>query len=151
MPSVSSAPWIVPSSPPRPCSAMKQRAKPSFLRSRTSRCLGSKACASTPLERKAFSTPLPLISEISRSAEDPPIRTATLPKFKRPPHDAHFGNEIDPGFLEDHPPHLVNQPLDIRRLRRSLGIDDEVGVLLGDARAAALQAFQAARLDQSRR
>jgi len=40
---------------------------------------GSKACASTPRARKAASTPWPDISDTSRSAERPPIRTATFP------------------------------------------------------------------------
>jgi hypothetical protein len=49
MPISSSAPWMQPSSPWRPCSAMKQRAKPSRLRSSSGRSAGSNACASKPL------------------------------------------------------------------------------------------------------
>ena len=39
---------------------------------------GSNACAFTPLLCNAFKTPSPDINEISRSAERPPIKTATL-------------------------------------------------------------------------
>ena len=88
MPSNSSAPCTVPSSPWRPCSAMKQRTKPSRLSSTRSRSRGSKAWASTPTERSAASTPLPDSSEISRSAEVPPISTARLAeraRVDRPP------------------------------------------------------------------
>src|SRR6185369_15002525 len=81
MPSSSRAPCTVPSSPKRPCNAMKQRLKPLRLSSERSRSAGSKACASTPLNCSALSTPLPDISETSRSAERPPMRTATFPKL----------------------------------------------------------------------
>src|SRR6185369_7301756 len=82
MPSSSRAPCTVPSSPKRPCNAMKQRLKPLRLSSETSRSAGSKACASTPLDCSALSTPLPDISDTSRSAERPPINTATFPKLE---------------------------------------------------------------------
>ncbi len=80
MPSSSSAPCTVPSSPWRPCSAMKTRAKPSRLSSASSRSAGSKAWASTPCDCSAASTPLPDISDTGRSALLPPISTATLPR-----------------------------------------------------------------------
>ena len=83
MPSSSSAPCTLPSSPWRPCNAMKQRANASRLSSTSSRSAGSKACASTPCARNAASTPVPDISEISRSAEVPPMSTATLPSASR--------------------------------------------------------------------
>ena len=79
MPIVSSAPCTVPSSPNRPCSAMKARSKPSRGRSQSGRSFGSNACASTPLPTSAASTALPDRNEISRSADGPPISTATLP------------------------------------------------------------------------
>jgi hypothetical protein len=79
MPNSSNAPCTVPSSPNRPCNAMKQRLKPLRLSSDRSRSAGSKACALTPFDCKALSTPLPDISDTSRSAERPPMRTATLP------------------------------------------------------------------------
>ena len=43
-----------------------------------------------------------------------------------------------------------DQRLDVGRLRLAVRIDDEVGVLLGDPRAADRVALEAARLDQSR-
>ena len=79
MPSNSSAPCTVPSSPKRPCRAMKQRAKPSRFKSPRSRSDGSKGCASTPWLRSAASTPVPDILDTSRSADAPPISTATFP------------------------------------------------------------------------
>ena len=81
MPISSSAPCTVPSSPKRPCRVMKQRAKPCSFRANRFCCAGSKACASTPLLNKASSTPRPDMRDTSRSAERPPISTATLPKF----------------------------------------------------------------------
>src|SRR5690606_9552487 len=68
-----------PSSPPRPCRAMKQRSKPSSFRACSGRWAGSKAWASTPWERRASNTPVPDIKDTSRSAEVPPNSTATLP------------------------------------------------------------------------
>ena len=81
IPSSSSAPCTVPSSPWRPCNAMKQRVKPSSRSAPRSRCAGSNGWASTPLSRRACSTPAPDMSDTSRSADAPPISTATLPKF----------------------------------------------------------------------
>src|SRR5665213_1980414 len=66
---------------------MNTRVNPSRLSSHRSRSAGSNACASTPRSRSAASTPLPDISDTSRSDERPPISTATLPKslIRRPP------------------------------------------------------------------
>src|SRR3989344_5919739 len=79
MPSSSSAPCTVPSSPPRPCRAMKQRSTPSALSSCSGRSAGSNAKASTPCDCRALSTPEPDMMDTSRSAEVPPNSTATLP------------------------------------------------------------------------
>ena len=78
-PSHSSAPCTAPSSPPGPCSAMKARSKPSATSSPSARSAGSNGAASTPRATSASSTALPVISEISRSAEAPPSSTATRP------------------------------------------------------------------------
>src|SRR5258706_2193840 len=152
MRSVSSAPCTVPSSPKRPCSAMKTRAKPSRFRSKRSRCAGSNACASTRLPRSAASTALPEMSEISRSAEGPPISTATLPteSLKLFPDNPHFTGELDPGLREHRRAHVVHHRFDVRR-RRISQVHDEVGVLRRDLRAADREALQSARLDQPRR
>ena len=79
--SVSSAPCMTPSSPPRPCNASQARSKPSPPSSSGAKpSAGSTRCASTPRRNRAASTASPLSSEISRSAESPPISTATRPK-----------------------------------------------------------------------
>src|SRR6202521_2841841 len=77
---VSSAPCTVPSSPNRPCRAMKARSKPSPRSSNSERSAGSKAEALTPRSQSAVNTALPDSREISRSEEGPPISTATRPK-----------------------------------------------------------------------
>mmetsp|Transcript_46819 Transcript_46819/g.110208 ORF Transcript_46819/g.110208 Transcript_46819/m.110208 type:complete len:228 (+) Transcript_46819:185-868(+) len=82
MPSHSSAPCSVPSSPPRPCSATKARSKPSSLSACSERSAGSKPWASTPRPCSAPSTPGPLISDTGRSALLPPYSTATLPSAR---------------------------------------------------------------------
>ena len=80
MPSVSSAPCTVPSSPKRPCSAMNDAREAVALEIEQSGApSGSNACASTPFSRSAASTALPDRNEISRSDDGPPISTATLP------------------------------------------------------------------------
>src|SRR5215831_11712011 len=178
MPSTSSAPCTVPSSPKRPCSAMNTRAKPSRLSSDTWRSAGSNACASTPCSRSALSTALPDRNEISRSAEGPPISTATFPNSRGLtrlppcllrantarrrvgsgrdsrraiptlragplaagshglPDDPDLGLEDHAGLFGHHPPHVLDQRLDVGRARAALRVDDEVGVLLRHPRAA---------------
>ncbi len=78
-PSHSSAPCRAPSSPPGPCSATKARSNPSVTSSPSARAAGSNGAASTPRATSASVTALPVISEISRSAESPPSSTATRP------------------------------------------------------------------------
>ncbi len=75
----SSAPCTAPSSPPGPCNAMNTRSNPAGTSSASARSPGSKADASTPRATSASSTALPVISETSRSADAPPISTATRP------------------------------------------------------------------------
>ena len=81
MPSNSSAPCTVPSSPKRPCRVIKQRLKPCSFKANRFCCAVSNAWASTPLLSSASSTPWPDIRDTSRSAECPPMSTATLPKL----------------------------------------------------------------------
>src|ERR1700687_2946183 len=94
IPRTSSAPWMVPSSPKRPWSALKTLWKPSGRNSHSDRSAGSKAWASTPLLLSAASTALPDKKEISLSEDGPPINTATFPhalmRFPRsaPTHNA---------------------------------------------------------------
>src|SRR5258708_32654923 len=147
MRSVSSAPCTVPSSPKRPCSAMKTRAKPSRFRSKRSRSAGSNACASTRLPRSAASTALPDMSEISRSAEGPPISTATLPKesLKLFPDNSHFTDQLDTGLREHGRLDVVHHRLDVLRGGASQ-VHDEIGVLRRDPRAADREALQPPRL-----
>src|SRR5262245_44299663 len=143
-------PWTVPSSPKRPCSAMNARLNRSFTSASKPFSDGSNACASTPRLRSAFSTMPPLFSDTSRSADFLPAGRQPSRNSYRLSHDANLGDELDAGLLEDDLLDLKNQALDIRGARRSLGIDDEVGVLLRHARAATRQALQPAGLDQAR-
>src|SRR5688572_14971707 len=149
----SSAPWTVPSSPKRPCSAMKTRLNPSRLRSKSSRSAGSKGSACTPRERSASSTARPEMREISRSAEGPPMSTATRPKslaMARLPHDAHLAHQADPGASLDGLLHVIHERFDVRGARAP-EVHDEVRVLRGDLRAPDAVALEAAGLDEPRR
>src|SRR5512132_2286159 len=95
---------------------MKTRRKPSRLRSKSSRSAGSKGWASTPLERRASSTARPEMSDISRSADGPPMSTATRPKslaMDRLPDDAHFANQLDAGLRGHRRLHVVDERLDV--------------------------------------
>src|SRR3990167_4817578 len=79
MPMISSKPWITPSSPPRPCRAMKAKSMVRNWRNRSSLNCTSMAMASAPRFCSAANTALPLRREISRSADSPPYNTPILP------------------------------------------------------------------------
>jgi hypothetical protein len=81
MPSSSSAPCTVPSSPKRPCSAMKQRLKPLRLSSTRSRFGGVEGVRVDALGLQRLQHAAPDISDTSRSADLPPMRTADLAEF----------------------------------------------------------------------
>ena len=81
MPSIASAPWITPSSPPRPCKTMNARSNPPAAISwREPGPVTSTAWASMPRRCRPASTALPLFRDTSRSAAVPPMSTATFPK-----------------------------------------------------------------------
>src|SRR6185503_13355683 len=148
----SSAPCTVPSSPKRPCSAMKTRRNPSRLSSKSSRSAGSNGCASTPRERSASSTARPEMSEISRSAEGPPMSTATRPKslaMARLPHDADLADQSDPGARFDRRLHMVDERLDVVS-GRATRVHDEIRVLRRHQRATDGEALEAACFDEPR-
>src|SRR4051812_30112577 len=108
---------------------MNTRANPSRRNSHRSRSAGSNACASTPFSRSADSTPLPDMSEISRSDDGPPINTATLPNSATMLSDnAYFLLQCDTRAHAHGFAHVCNQGLDVLRCARALGIDDEVRV-----------------------
>src|SRR5947207_11922063 len=95
---------------------MKTRWKPSRFNSKSSRSAGSKGSALTPRERSASSTARPEMSEISRSAEGPPMRTATLPRslaMAGLPDDAYLAHEGDAGARLDRGLHVVHERLDV--------------------------------------
>src|SRR4051812_37835288 len=73
----SNAPCSRPSSPNGPCSAMKQNWMRRVERSRAMVGLTSMPAARTPNRRNAPSTAAPVLSEIARSFDQPPFRTAT--------------------------------------------------------------------------
>src|SRR5579859_2129683 len=136
---------------------MKARWKFSRLRSAIWRSFGSKACASTPRSRNAPSTALPDRSDISRSAERPPMSTATFPKLltlmllpSSFTHDLHFTLKRHArftlyGFLNQR-----NQFFDVASRRRAL-VDDEIRMHDGNLRRSDTLAFQAAFFDQAGR
>src|SRR5437868_5085280 len=64
--------------------------------------------------------------------------------------DAHLGVQHDALHLVDHALDMLDQPLDIGSAPGAARIDDEVGVLLRDAHAAATKALQPAGFDQAR-
>ena len=71
-------PWTVPSSPGVPCSALKTTSGfSSASRAATSRSMSSSVTLDQPRSRSASATPLPLVSDTSRSDDQPPIRTTT--------------------------------------------------------------------------
>src|SRR6187455_1789512 len=131
---------------------------------------GSKGCASTPRRSRASSTARPLLTEIARSAERPPSKTATFPKFwflimslipgrKRRgivgsspsggrSNNPHFRYQFDAGLVFYRVAHRHYQRFDIRR-GCSAGVDNEVCMLGRDHSPANPKTFQSARLDQS--
>src|ERR671923_136807 len=58
-----------------------------------------------PLRLSAAKTAVPLSSEIGRSAEQPPISTATLPNSFILTHDLDLSYQSDPMHSEHRPPH----------------------------------------------
>ena len=105
---------------------------------------------------------LPDMSEISRSADGPPISTATLPNSAhgaiggaRLPDDLrHFGRRARTPVSRLRAPSSrtcsISASMSAAR-RRAARVDDEVRVLLRHARAADRVALEAAGLDQARR
>src|SRR5687768_2050370 len=117
---------------------MKTRPNPSRFSSWSSRSAGSKGCASTPFERRASSTARPDMSEISRSAEGPPMSTATRPKplaIGALSHDTNLAHEAHARLRGDRRLDVVHHRLDVRRARAA-EVHDEIRVLRRDLRAA---------------
>src|SRR5882724_4659948 len=134
---------------------MNTRSKRSSLRSEMSRSFGSKAWASTPRSRNAPSTALPDSSDISLSAERPPMSTATFPK-RSPliPSLSFFTHDLD-FTLQHHLRialyrllHEYDELLDVVRGRAAF-VDDEIGMHSRNLRAAHASALQAACLDKT--
>src|SRR5437867_2594903 len=71
--------------------------------------------------------------------------------FRRLADDPHFRLEIDARSRAHRFAYVVDQRLDIRCARVALGIDDEVRVLFGDARAADRVSLETAGFDEARR
>src|SRR5437764_6826769 len=70
--------------------------------------------------------------------------------LRRLADDPHFRLEIDARSRADGVAHVVDQRFDIRCARLTLGIDDEVRVLFGDARAADRVSLESAGFDEAR-
>ena len=70
------------------------------------------------------------------------LRASAIMSFvlRRHPHDAHLGLQADALLPLHRRAHLVQQPLDVGG-RGTAGVDDEVGVLLGDAGPAAAPSY----------
>src|SRR3954462_9762415 len=154
---------------------MNTRANISRCKSMSSRCAGSNGCASTPARRRPSKTAVPDRSEISRSADFPPSSTATLPSLRTRSvskdavtpipsarycrcavptsctlsDDAHLALQHHAELLPHPLLNSADQRFDIRRFRVPR-VDDEVGMLTRDHRAADDEAFEPARLDQTR-
>src|SRR5258708_15173919 len=136
---------------------MNAQSKNSSLRSDMSRSFGSNACASIPRSRNAPSTALPDSSEISLSAERPPMSTATFPNllpFIRSlsclTNDLHFALQHHVRLAPYRVLHENNQLFYVTRQRSTL-VDYEISVhgrYLGTANAPA---FEAACLDHAGR
>src|SRR5688572_2773716 len=115
---------------------MNARSKPSRFSDSTLSRSASTATALMPLFSSDSCTFLPLHSDTSRSADQPPMSTATRPKtlgsvmrlfMTRLAHDAHLGNELDAGALAHDAADVLDQALDVRGGRARAG-DDEVRV-----------------------
>src|SRR4051794_2355986 len=108
----SRTPCTVPSSPPRPCSALKttsglgESAATSPSRSRVT----SIDQASKPSSSSAVVTSRPETSETSRSADQPPMRTATR---LRAPDTLDLPLQHDAARLEDAGAHLLAEAFEI--------------------------------------
>src|SRR5690242_17306251 len=111
-------------------------------------------CASTPRRFNAASTALPLLSDTSRSAEGPPINTATFPKsrgflFIALTYHSHFGFQSHAMQILHRGLNFRNQAFDIRGGGLA-SVDDEVGVQFGNTSSAFASAFQSAGLNETR-
>src|SRR5690349_3187244 len=125
MPCSSSAACTVPSSPPGPCRITKARSKPCARSPSTFSRVASTPIASTLRLTSAASTASPLHSDTWRSADQPPISTATRPNSRGSftrlrtvtclreviPHHTHFGHQLDAGPVLDHALHVQDQRL----------------------------------------
>ncbi len=163
--SVSSAPCTVPSSPKRPCNAMKTRAKPS--------CTSSGSVALRRIERvrvdAAFAQRLQ--HRVARQQRDLALgrraahqhchlaevsgmcrhqRRASPSPVPATPSIRTSGSSVIPVSAATTAAHTGDQRFDVRRARRALRIDDEIRVLLRHARAADRVALEPAGFDQAR-
>src|ERR1700681_1766787 len=152
----SSTPWIVPSSPPGPCSALKITSGAISRIASTKRASKSSDCAVWPSALRARTTAVPLSIETSRSALGPPITTATFRLDIRLEH--HFGSrefsdqvdfelQIDAELFLDRSPHPRQERCDVA-CRRAAGVDDEVRVEGGHFGPAFAPALGPGGLDQ---
>src|SRR5260221_4031447 len=134
---------------------MNTRSKFSSLRSDMSRSFGSNACASTARSCNAPSTALPDRSDISLSAERPPMSTATFPNRlplisspSRFTHDPHFTFQCHICFSLYCFLHEIDHLFDVTRRRLAL-VDNEIGMHHRYRCAAYAPAFEAACLNQA--
>src|SRR5712691_10783202 len=124
-PSSSNMPCTVPSSPRRPCSALKTHSNPPSRR--TSQVSGSRSTSVTswPRPRNAFATCSPERIETSRSADFPPRRTASLTTSFPPADQLYLGLEIDAEPALDLGHHALDQLSHVAGLRPAF-VDDEI-------------------------
>src|ERR1700680_2199308 len=134
---ISRMPWMVPSSPGRPCSTLKATSGLSLAStSATSRPTSMRATR-WPWASSASAQALPERSEISRSADQPPIKTATCfiltLRSSRPaysdPHDLPL--ELDAGISLHPPPHFLAERLDVGG-GSVAAVDQEIAMELRD-------------------
>src|SRR4051794_27711073 len=98
-----------------------------------------------PRPSSASATPAPLISDTSRSEDQPPISTATC--TSRHSHSLYLPFQHHTGILEHPPPHFLAERLDVRRFGLA-EIEQEVAMLFRDLRIAQAQTPAARGVDQ---
>src|SRR6478672_2655538 len=137
-------PWTLPSSPGVPWRALKTTSGcASRRRWATSRPMSIRVTR-WPRHSSASATPPPLISDTSRSADQPPISTATCSLFTlihpyrlligvvgRHAHALNFPFELYPGMRAHPAPDFLAQRLDVRSARLAQ-VEQEVAMLFRD-------------------
>src|SRR3990170_2863399 len=152
----SKAPWMQPSSPRRPWSAMKATSISAFRIAESQSPRMSISTTGYPFRRSAEAAAPPVRSDTSRSEDSPPRNTPTVFPRNRPfsfigdPPHFPLGAKRDPRQLPPPPPPARDEPQDVGRAGPP-PVDHEIGVLLRKHRVSLAGALHPRPLQKDRR